>query len=210
MISLRCLFEKTIEIPDEGLLPFEIVRLARKKGLVKSDRKQNMPDLKDGEYAIPRRLKDDKKWGINPLTGRKKKRKGITYLITTISPEERTLKNLPRDAKKKSKVRFQDWLMLKNTSVSHHSVGQAADGTWYGWSHRAITGFKPGQLVKPGHIGNKYEYTKEVTKKYNDMYDKDPKAAEEYRKSLAKFDPYEIKDDTEAMEHAIRFAADVA
>lgn len=51
---------------------------------------------------------------------------------THIPPEERTLKNLPRDSKGKPKVRFQNWLGLKKTRPSSYSVGQAYDGTWYG------------------------------------------------------------------------------
>lgn len=32
-----------------------------------------------------------------------------------------------------------------DSNRDHCSVGRAPDGTWYGWSHRAIVGFKPGR-----------------------------------------------------------------
>lgn len=34
---------------------------------------------------------------------------------------------------------------LANSNHSNCSVGRAADGTWYGWSHRAAVGFRPGR-----------------------------------------------------------------
>jgi len=30
------------------------------------------------------------------------------------------------------------------------SIGKSTDGKWYGWSHRAICGFKPGSVVRKG------------------------------------------------------------
>ncbi len=54
-----------------------------------------------------------------------------------------------RLGRKPGLVRFIDKhdIMPERTdpSRSHCSVGKAADGTWYGWSHRAITGFRPGR-----------------------------------------------------------------
>ena len=106
---------------------------------------------------------------------------GKSYIYTNIPPEKRTLKNLPRNSKKKPKVRFQDWLLLKNTSKSRYSVGQAADGAWYGWSHRAINGFRVGDTITPDKIGTKNK-----------------------KKS------YVIKTEKEAFEHAERFSKEVS
>lgn len=38
-----------------------------------------------------------------------------------------------------------------------HSIGfSEKDKKWYGWSHRAIHGFKVGDTVKEGHMPTKY------------------------------------------------------
>ena len=211
MISIiKSLFEIEID-KDQFKNEFELVRWAKQKGIIpRNKRSLDKPKCEDGEWLVP--LKEKKVFtGINPKTNRKKKIKKIKYIKTDIPPEERTLKNLPRYANKKAKVRFQDWLGLKNTSKSNHSVGQAYDGKWYGWSHRAIHGFGIGDIIKPDHIGNKYEYGKEIDKKYNQLEKtKGREEAEKWRKSLAKFKPYKIKTDQEAFEHAERFARDVS
>lgn len=108
------------------------------------------PDLNPGEYAVrmrkPHKVKD-----LNPRTGRIKKFKRIKWLKTKIPPEQRTLKNLPRDSKKKAKVTFREWLQIqgRKRSLSHNSEswGWGADGKCYGWSHRAIHGFKIGEEI---------------------------------------------------------------
>jgi len=80
------------------------------------------------------------------------------YLFTDIPPEERTFENLPRYSTKKPKVRFQDWLEIDakkmNPADSTTSYGWAPNGECYGWSHRAVHGFKVGDVVKPGDIAN--------------------------------------------------------
>ena len=207
--SINNLFEKNIEIPDDGLHPYELIQLARKKKLIKPNPNNHHRELKDNEYAIPR-LNKNKKWGINPLTGRNKKINKTGYLITTVKPEKRTLKNLPRNNKGEVKVRFQDWLMLKNTSKSNSSVGQSPNGEWFGWSHRAISGFKIGDIIKPGTIGNKYAYGDKQSKKYDELSRDSIEKADKYLDKLNKFKPYKIETDKEAMEHAIRFANDVS
>lgn len=125
-----------------------------------------------------------------------KHKSGKSVIKTNISPEERSFKNLPKDGTKKNKVRFQDWLMIdgKKRSSSHSSLsyGKAANGKWYGWSHRAVYGFKQGDVVKKGSIGNKHDIGLDWDEKGKD------------------FEPYEIKSDKEAMEHAIRFAEEVS
>jgi len=78
-----------------------------------------------------------------------------------------------------------------------HSVGRSPNSSWYGWSHRAVGSFKVGDIVKPGTIGNKFQYGKD--------FDSD----EDYEKA-GKFEPYEIKTDDEARDHAVRYANDVS
>jgi hypothetical protein len=136
------------------------------------------------EYKI-KLINKEKVRDFNPRTNRMKKFKRNRYMITDIPPEKRTFKNLPRDSNKKVKVRFQDWLLIKGEKLSPtssvDSIGKsAADGKWYGWSHRAVYGFKVGDKVKKNTIGN-------VRKK-----------------------EYTIKTDAQAKEAAIRFADDVS
>ena len=160
MIPLQYLFEATLEIPDGGVQPYELIRLARKKKLITPNGKNNMPNLKEGEFAVPMLDQDKKKKQIiNPLTGRKKGKKNARYLVTTIKPEERTLNNLPRYANKKPKVRFQDWLMLNKDPKLYHkyddvSWGWSPNEKVFGWSHRAVHGFGIGDKIKKDTIGN--------------------------------------------------------
>ena len=108
-------------------------------------------------YKVPmiEKLKTHK---LNPKTNRMKNFRTIKYLETTISPEQRTFKNLPRYANDKPKVRFQDWLCIdakkRNSNHDRTSYGWAADSKCYGWSHRAVHGFAIGDTVKPGDIAN--------------------------------------------------------
>ena len=176
MLALHTLFEE-----HQFKTEFELIQWARKQKLIKPQSRGIPIELKKGEYKVPR-LKKVKFKGTNPRTGRKKNLKKTTYLKTTIAPEDRTFKNLPRDSKKKAKVKFQDWLMLKNTSRSKYSVGQAASGAWLGWSHRAVGSFEIGKEINSDTIGNRCVNSK----------------------------PYKIKTDDEAFEHAERFAKDVS
>lgn len=103
-------------------------------------------------YLVPKSKKKKVK-DFNPKTNRMKKFKRTDYHKTTIPPEERTFKNKPDN------VRFQDWLGIKGQKTSpHHSVNSFGkseyDGKWYGWSHRAVTGFKVGDTVNPDTCGN--------------------------------------------------------
>ena len=80
-------------------------------------------------------------------------------LVTDIKPEERSFDNLPKYSTGKSKVRFQDWLMIKSEKSDPddtvHSFGKSeADGKWYGWSHRAVYGFGKGDKVSKDICGN--------------------------------------------------------
>ena len=113
-----------------------------------------------------------------------KHKSGKSVIKTNIAPEDRSFKNMPKDMKGGSKARFQDWLVIDSKKVSHQvlpSVGKAANGKWYGWSHRAVYGFQEGDVIKPdtiGYKGNGKEYT--------------------------------LKNEKEAMEQAIRFADEVS
>jgi len=187
--------------------------LKQAKGLGGSSSKK--PELKESEYAIPMKEKNKEKL-FNIKTGRMKKFKRTSWLITKIPPQDRSLKNIPKYSTGASKVRFQDWLQIdgkkRQSSHSTTSYGWSVNGKCYSWSHRAIHGFYIGELIKPGTIGNKFEYSDEVDKKYNQIADKDGfDVADKWRKeTLGKFEPYKIKTNEEAEEHAIRFAKDVS
>jgi len=106
----------------------------------------------DGQYKIPM-INRNKEKRLNSKTSRNTK-----YLFTDIPPEKRDLENLPRYANKKPKVRFQDWLEIDakklNSNYSVTSWGWSPNGRCYGWSHRAIYGFKVGDTVTPDTCGN--------------------------------------------------------
>lgn len=95
---------------------------------------------KDGVFLLPRKNNTDRPFK------------------TKIPPEKRTLKNLPKyKGSNKSIVRFQDWLQIKKPSEfsgDNVSYGHAANGSWVGWSHRAVGTFRIGQKVTPDTIGN--------------------------------------------------------
>lgn len=103
---------------------------------------------------------------------------------TNIPPAKRTLDNIPRYANKKLKCAFQDWLCIKKDESDSDitAYGKAANGKWYGWSHRAVFGFEPGYEIKEGGV-----------------------AIDKNRKL-----PYKIKDEEDAKWHAILFAKEVA
>jgi len=165
-----------------------------------------IPDLKDGEYAIPYRKKE-KNRKMNPKTNRMKNFKKNRYFVTDIKPEDRSMKNLPRYADKSSKCTFTQWLDLKGGGSNG---AKGCDGKYYGWSHRAVWGFGVGDVIKKGHIGNKHEYGDKAMKKYREIEKKHGYAeADKWIKTI-KFEPYTIKTEKEAKEHAIRFGRDVS
>lgn len=89
---------------------------------------------------------------------------GKSKFNTKIRPEERSFKNLPRDGKGKAKVKFQDWLELKGNG------GKAANGKYYGYSHRAVAGFTVGDMVKKGDVVYKdKEFTIETDAQAQEM-----------------------------------------
>jgi hypothetical protein len=171
---------------------------------VKTRRENVMPKFKDfveTTYTVPM-IKREINRKINPKTNRMKNFKKIKQLVTNIPPEKRTFKNLPKYADGKSKVRFQDWLLIKGEKISPNntvnSIGKSeADGKWYGWSHRAVYGFKAGDEVKGDNMGKKVIYPKLP----DGSYDFDNPSYE---------DDFIIKDDSHAREVAITFAKNVS
>lgn len=98
---------------------------------------------------------------------------------TTIPPAKRTMKNVPRYSDGKMRVRYQDWLEMKDFGKldgDSYCYAKGCDGKWYGWSHRAIYGFKVGDKVKKGDCAyDGKEYTiktekeaKETAKRFAD------------------------------------------
>ena len=145
----------------------------------------------------PKKVRD-----LNPKTNRMKNFKRNDYLTTDIPPEKRSFKNLPKYSTGKSKVRFQDWLMIKGekrqSGHSAQSFGKSeADGKWYGWSHRAVYGFKKGDRIEGDNGGKKVEFPKLP----NGDMDWDNGKYE---------DDFTIKSDEHAKEVAIRFADSVS
>lgn len=98
----------------------------------------------------PKKVKE-----LNPETLRTKTYRRTDYVTTSVSPDKRSFKNIPKYADGRDKVDFRDWLGIKaekrNPDHSVATFGKAeADGKWYGWSHRAINGFGVGDTVKSG------------------------------------------------------------
>lgn len=104
-------------------------------------------------------IKKEKSKKLNIKTNRMKTSRKTMFHTTNVVPEDRTFKNLPRYANDKPKVKFQEWLMIKGEGMYNdstiNSFGKSeADGKWYGWSHRAVYGFKTGDVIKGDTIGN--------------------------------------------------------
>jgi len=183
----------------------------------------NPPELKDGEYAVPMRVKK-KNRKVNPKTNRMKNFKKIQYHITTVAPKERTLKNIPRYADGKAKVNFIQWLGINPVIDGNH--GKGTDGKWYGWSHRAVHGFRPGDRVTGDNLGKKViygKYTKAEVEAIKAEKEKEAEAAGEKLKAFylpkvgeLNYDnaTYEkdfvIKDDAHAKQVAKTFADNVS
>ena len=119
-----------------------------------------------------KKLKPHKVRDLNPNTLRMKTYKRVDYVKTEVPMARRTLKNIPRYANKKPKVHFKDWIGINGQKIqsshSAQSFGKAeSDDKWYGWSHRAISGFGVGDCVKVDTCGN--ETGKEYTIKTDDQ-----------------------------------------
>lgn len=89
-------------------------------------------------------LTEEKEWELSHRSGKSK-------IKTTIAPENRSFKNLPTDSKNKPKIHFKEWLGIEGKG----NYGKAANGKWYGWSHRAIYGFKEGEKIKGDSMGKR-------------------------------------------------------
>jgi len=143
-------------------------------------------DVADNMYTVnmrkPKKVKD-----LNPKTNRIKTFKRVMKLTTTVAPEDRSTKNMPTYADGRSKVTHTEWLGIKSEEPGKarngntvSSYGKSTNGKWYGWSHRAMYGFKVGDTIKPTDAGNVDQ------------------------------DEYTIKTDDQARQAAIDFAEDVS
>lgn len=117
----------------------------------------------DSTYTVKMK-KPEKVKELNPNTLRTKTYKRTRVMVTSVPPERRNLKNIPKYADGHEKVRANDWLMIKGEKRkddhTSNTYGKSdADGKWYGWSHRAMYGFGIGDKVKPTDAGSDKEYT---------------------------------------------------
>ena len=125
---------------------------------------------------------------------------------TKIKPSERSFKNIPKYSDGKNRVDFRKWLLIKgegskkleNGMRTPHYYGKSeADGKWYGFSHRAVYGFKIGDKITGKSMAKKVIYSKD-----NDGID---------NLDNGKYEPdFTIKDDAHAKKVAIRFAENVS
>ena len=125
-----------------------------------------MPKFKDfASNTFTVKMKKPKKVKeLNPDTLRDKTYKRTRAMITSVPPERRNLKNIPKYTDGREKVDFKDWMDIKGEKRKEtHTVNtygkSGADGKWYGWSHRAVNGFAIGDTVKPTDAGSDKEYT---------------------------------------------------
>jgi hypothetical protein len=92
------------------------------------------------------------------------KTRGGGVYKTKKRPEDRSYGNCPKYANGRNRVDFKEWLEIKGEKRHSHSevtsFGKAANGKWYGWSHRAIHGFKAGDDVTGDSLGKKVTYPK--------------------------------------------------
>jgi len=158
-------------------------------------------EFADNTYSILmlNRLKNKK---LNPKTNRIKTFKKVQHHITKVKPSDRTFKNLPKYADGKSKVSFQNWLLIKGqkrqSGHDRESIGKSeALGAWVGWSHRAVYAFKAGDKVTGNSAGKKVEYPKLSNGDLD--YDNGKYEAD-----------FTIKDDVHAKQVAITFADNVS
>ena len=120
---------------------------------------------------------------------------------TDIPPNERSFKNQPKYANGKSKVKFQDWLLIKSQKRhpdhSAYSFGKSdADGKWYGWSHRAVACFGAGDKVEGKNSAKKQ------------TPEKNPETGDTVWDTGYEPD-FTIKDDDHAMRVAMQFSDNV-
>lgn len=110
-------------------------------------------DFADNNYTVKMR-KPKKVKELNPNTLRDKTYKRTRVMVTSVPPEKRSFKNIPKYSDGRDKVDFKEWLMIKgekrtDTSQINTYGKSQADNKWYGWSHRAVNGFAIGDVIKP-------------------------------------------------------------
>lgn len=150
----------------------------------------------EGKGYQVKMAKPEKYRKINPRTNRMKNFKRQRFMSTDIKPEDRSFDNQPKYADGKPQVRFQDWLEIAREN-SMDGYGKAANGSWVGWSHRAIYGFKTGDKVTGDSGGKKVEYPK-LPDGTNDW-------------DNGKYEPdFVIKNDAHAREVSIQFHKNVS
>ena len=151
----------------------------------------------DGKGYQVKMAKPEKYRKVNPRTNREKNFKRARFMSTDIAPKDRTFDNQPKYADGKPQVRFQDWLEIETEPNSNGGYGKAANGSWIGWSHRAIYGFKPGDQVTGDGLGKKV------------VYPKLPDGSQDF--DNGKYEPdFVIKNDAHAREVAIQFHKNVS
>ncbi len=177
-----------------------------------------MPTFKefaDTKFVVKMK-KPQKYHKINPKSNRMKTFKKVRYMSTSMSPEKREIKNMPKYANGGSKVSFTDWLGIKDSKKGY---GKSANGKWYGWSHRAVYGFKVGDKVTGDSLGKKVTYPKitaaqvkgaEQGYKDNDGVHVIPKVGETDFDNPKYEDDFTIKDEKHAEEIAARFHDNVS
>ncbi len=128
------------------------------------------------------------------------KTRGGGVFKTKLEPKERTYRNCPKYADGRNRVNFKEWLEIKGEKRKSESqvtsFGKAANGKWYGWSHRAINSFQAGDDITGDSLGKKVTYPKAedgTTDWDNGNYEPD----------------FTIKDDKHAREVAKTFADNV-
>lgn len=184
-----------------------------------------MPKFKkfaETTYTVPM-AKREKYKKVNPKTNRMKNFSKTRQMVTEIPPEERSFKNIPKYSTGKNKVTPQAWLEIEQEKIkpdhSANSFGKSANGKWYGWSHRAIYGFKTGDEVKADSMGKKVDYPKYTQSDVDAAQAKAVKTGEtaiiptvgELDFDNGKYESdFTIKDDAHAREVAITFAENVS
>ena len=150
----------------------------------------------EGKGYQVKMAKPEKHRKINPRTNRMKNFKKQRFMSTDVSPADRSFDNQPKYADGKSQVNFKDWLEIE-TETGTNNLGKAANGKWYGWSHRAVYGFKSGDEVTGDSGGKKVDYPKL------------PDGSNDWDNGKYEAD-FTIKNDTHAKEVAARFADSVS
>ena len=151
----------------------------------------------DGKGYQVKMAKPEKYRKVNPRTNRMKNFKKQRFMSTDIAPADRSFDNQPKYDDGKPQVTIQQWLEIETEPNSNGGYGKAANGSWVGFSHRAIYGFKAGDKVTDDNLGKKVTYPK--------------LAGGDLDFDNGKYEPdFTIKDDAHAREVAIQFHKNVS